>query len=643
MTDDQFEQQLRGFLAAREPAAVSPVLRARLQSVTAESPVRSGGWIGWLGGAWRATVGLAAVAAVAVVLLAVLLRTDALTVRDPAPGGSAVGHSGPCHGPVRDRPRRRVHARRPLPRPSGDSRRSSPRPGSRRRFVRCRPRPARRRSRSPTAGPSNSIAMATRDRDVMAVIGIAPDGTPVCCLTLTGDLIERAQSRTGCWRPIAQPGGLDDDLAEATAEAPRWRARSTSCAASRTWLRGSRRSRRKGSPATISSRSFSLLAILGAAPRACRSWRSDGGPSRWRPRTAVERRLGTEAEMARGRRGRPRRSGGRRAPATRLSRRRRPGGLAGPASGGGLVRSARSCWSASPRWPAWAVVAVMDLLLPPSTSPAARRRRRRRGPGRPGPERRCRSCSSAIAIAEPRRLRAAAVGGVRRIGVIVLVALVGWALSVVVDHTVPSSLDPRSRAGSPATTRRGRLRPGRADGERHLPPGARRDLHRSRTKIRNPGVAAADDPRPRMRDRTTQPNPYIGIHRRAWAGSSSPSDGPITLPLGEPRRCVGDVARHARSGRGAGDHRSSVEPVRARMPTDVVRTVPLNYVELAYRALGVRRTREVALPAALFLTSKSPCTVEVPGGQVTYSTPGRMRAVAQGARRLRISVSNSGK
>ena len=90
MTDDRFEQQLRGFLAAREPAAVSPVLRARLQSVTAESPVRSGGWIGWLGGAWRAAVGLAAVAAVAavaVVLLAVLLRTDALTVREPGPVG----------------------------------------------------------------------------------------------------------------------------------------------------------------------------------------------------------------------------------------------------------------------------------------------------------------------------------------------------------------------------------------------------------------------------------------------------------------------------------------------------------------------------------------------------------------------------
>ena len=50
--------------------------------------------------------------------------------------------------------------------------------------------------------------------------------------------------------------------------------------------------------------------------------------------------------------------------------------------------------------------------------------------------------------------------------------------------------------------------------------------------------------------------------------------------------------------------------------------MPLSYVDLAYRSLGIRRTAEVALPAALFLASKSPCTVQVPGGEVTHSTPG---------------------
>ncbi|MBA2299498.1 MAG: hypothetical protein H0W22_01865, partial [Chloroflexi bacterium] len=53
-----------------------------------------------------------------------------------------------------------------------------------------------------------------------------------------------------------------------------------------------------------------------------------------------------------------------------------------------------------------------------------------------------------------------------------------------------------------------------------------------------------------------------------------------------------------------------------------VGTLPLNHIGLAYRALGIRRTSEVGLPAVLFLTSKSPCTVQVPGGEITYSTPG---------------------
>ena len=100
-----------------------------------------------------------------------------------------------------------------------------------------------------------------------------------------------------------------------------------------------------------------------------------------------------------------------------------------------------------------------------------------------------------------------------------------------------------------------------------------------------------------------------------------PTDGPITLPLGEPRGRVGVVARHARSGRGAGIAVVGRAGPCAD-PAGTVNTVPLGYVDLAYRSLGVRRTAEVALPATLFLAAKSPCTVEVPGGEVTYSTPG---------------------
>ena len=111
MTDDRFDRELRGFLAAREPASVSPVLRARLQTVTAESPARAGAFAGRLGGAWRAGVGLAAAVAVAVVLLALLVRVDASTIRDPGPGRAT--HGGARRGPpVRHGPGRGLHAGR---------------------------------------------------------------------------------------------------------------------------------------------------------------------------------------------------------------------------------------------------------------------------------------------------------------------------------------------------------------------------------------------------------------------------------------------------------------------------------------------------------------------------------------------------
>jgi hypothetical protein len=215
MTDDRFEQRLRGFLAAREPAAVSPVLRARLQSVTAESPVRSGGWIGWLGGASRDVVGLAAVSALAIVLLAILLRTDALTVRDPARVG------GPSAVPVTPTvPFVTVPAGLFTPDTVTDAERRLAAvfaaTGVEATFH-VQTQTNTQRVQVPEGWPDKFDRDGDPDRDVMAVIGITPDGTPVCCLTLTGDLIAKAREDNR-WNTIAQPGALDDDLAEPTAK-----------------------------------------------------------------------------------------------------------------------------------------------------------------------------------------------------------------------------------------------------------------------------------------------------------------------------------------------------------------------------------------------------------------------------------------
>ncbi len=116
------------------------------------------------------------------------------------------------------------------------------------------------------------------------------------------------------------------------------------------------------------------------------------------------------------------------------------------------------------------LVAVMDLLLPPSTS-------QRLDPSVDGMGR----VVPGVTIL-PFVLIAIAIGSLaayarqgrwlRRIGVVVLVAVVGWALSGVVDQTVPSPLD-RDRGWVSGESRGGELRNGRTDGVRDVPLGAR--------------------------------------------------------------------------------------------------------------------------------------------------------------------------
>ena len=139
------------------------------------------------------------------------------------------------------------------------------------------------------------------------------------------------------------------------------------------------------------------------------------------------------------------------------------------------------------------------------------------------------------------------------------------------------------------------------------------------TKIRNPGplpltILGLDG------DRTTQPNPYVGsIVSLGWV--VQPTDGPITYLSANPA----DASASWPVTLAPGEELAITVVGRAGPcadPAGAVTTVPLSSVDLAYRSLGVRRTAEVGLPAAVFLTSKSPCTVEIPGGQVTYSTPG---------------------
>jgi hypothetical protein len=602
MTDDQFEQRLRGFLAAREPVAVSPVLRARLQSVTAESPVRSGGWIGWLGGTWRAAVGLAAVAAVAVVLLAVLLRTDPLTVQDRSPVGRPSAIPGLATVPFVTAPDGLF-----TPATVADAERRLAAvfaaTGVEATFQ-VRTETSTQHVSVPAGWPERFDRDGDPDRDVMAVIGIAPDGTPVCCLTLKGDLITRAHEN-GMWRPITQPGALDDDLAEPTAKF-RDGALIDFVRGIEDMAPGIATLESQGFTTNDIQRAFGLVAILvpllvlavvGLRRRTV-AMAAPGGVGE----------LGTEAEWI------------------DVSR---PAPTSVVESSSERDPQPRVAWAAY-AWGAWSdrrlvfvslaamaglgLVAVMDLLLPPSTSV-------RLDAGVDGMGRAVQGVSIA-----PFVLVAIAIGSLaayarqgrwlRRVGVVMLVAVVGWAMSSVVNQTVPSSLDQDRGwvAGAGGEVSYG------LDGfmenvTYRLAPG---ESFTIATKIRNPGplpltILGLDGVR------TTQPNPYVGsIVSLGWV--VQPTDGPITYLSANPA----DASASWPVTLGPGEELAIAVVGRAGPcadPAGIVNTVPLGYVDLAYRSLGVRRTAEVGLPPGLFLTSKSPCTVEVPGGRVTYSTP----------------------
>jgi hypothetical protein len=149
----------------------------------------------------------------------------------------------------------------------------------------------------------------------------------------------------------------------------------------------------------------------------------------------------------------------------------------------------------------------------------------------------------------------------------------------------------------------------------HLAPGETFTLA---YRIHNPGVLpltilGLDGPT------TTAGNPHIAtIDSLGWV--VQPSDGPITYLSANPA----DASAAWPVTLAPGEELAIAVVGRAGPcadADDVVRTVPLDDINIAYRALAIRRTVGIGLPAVVFVTSKSPCTVEVRGGSIRYTTP----------------------
>jgi hypothetical protein len=625
MTDDRFERELRGFLAERAPGgAVSPALRARIQAVASEPPVRSGGWIGGLGDAWRAGMLLAGTVAVAVVLLVLLSRVDALRVRDPGPIGAPSAAPGLIAPLFITAP---ADLFTPVAVADAERRLEAVYAGTgveARLFV--TPQASGTQLSAPDGWPERFDRDGRPDRDILAVAGIAPDGAPVCCLTLAGDLILRARD-VGVWRPTDQPAALDGDLAGSTAEfrdvaldrfvrgvedmAPRLDELETAAWNNDDIQRtagllavlvpllllgfvGLRR--RSATPVTEPGSTAGGLELVEVAPMAALDALADASL----PATAHAPTLPVTT--------------------TPLV----------PWEGDDGATVARY---GLPRWPAWAVrsdrtwiliafaaiaalgtVGVIDLLLPATTSV-------RLDPSLDGIGVRPAGVSlvpialigivlaSLLAYARQGRWR-------RRFGVLVLVALVGWTMSVVVDQTTPVSRD-RDRGwvsggGGEVAFGMGGLM---ENVTYRVAPGQPFTMA---TTIRNPGVLPVtvlglDG------IRTSQPNPYVAsIVSLGWV--PQPTDGAITFLSATAE----DASASWPVTLAPGEELAIVIVGRGGPCADaqgIIADLPLARLGIRYRVLGLERTTDIGLPAAVFVTGKDPCTVETPGGTGRYSNP----------------------
>ena len=380
------------------------------------------------------------------------------------------------------------------------------------------------------------------DRDILAVIGVTPDGTPVCCLTLVacGDRAGARREATGARPTSPVPWMTTSRLSTAEFR---------DVALDR-FVRGiedlapglaSSRPRRAGT-ATSSER-------RGSWPSWCRSscWRSSRCVDAPHPVAAARRWGGTARDrpgsgpVARGRVRRRRRSARRR----RAHARTDPDAPVVAWTGDDGQTLGRSRWPARPAWAVrsdrdWvlvafaaiaglAVLAVVDLLLPARTDVRLDPAIDGVGVVRGGLSLLPVALIGVVIVA----LVAYAVQGRwrRRIGVLALAALVGWTTSVVVGQTVPAI--PDTDRGWVAGEGGEVVWRGVAGlGEQvayELDPG---EAFTFATTIRNEGflpltVLGLDGVT------TTQPNPYVASideHRAGWSSHRPTAPSPCSRP-----------------------------------------------------------------------------------------------------------------
>lgn len=596
MTDDRFELELRGVLAARAPSAASAGLRSRLAAIPLDAPAA----VPRLGGrpiiAWRAVLGFAATVAVAVLAIAVLTRLGASTLRD----GDTVG--APTNGPV--------PAAQPfVTAPSGFFTAAAIADAQSRldRVFRATGVEATLVVQDATSGselstPAGWPEAYDRDddprRDVTAVVGVGPGGTTICCLTLVGPVIEQA-TEDNYWRPIDRPTALDDELTSATAEGRD--------AGLRGFVRGiedmSAGMTELGHQFTFGDILPSLvpillvlpllaLAVIGLRRRpvavGASGWAISDDIAESIEPTALEPAVAPVAAPVTAAR----------VPVTQP---------AGPWSDRFLVLLALAALGCI------ALLALTDLLVAPD-------------PGVPlDPAGAKTGIDRAAFPALPLVLAATAVGALiifarrgswrGRLGILSLILIVGSTAWIAIDGTRPIRPEASGWAASPNGTVTSRDLDGIMDTLSYaVAPG---ETFTFAGAIRNAGVLPMSvlglD-----HVASTSFNPFVAsivgvgwvvqpvddgrVHRLSARLPDASASWPVTLGPGEELAIV----LVGRAGPCAGPNQQHSQH-------------PLFRIPVSYRVLGVERSEEVDLAAAVWVQSTpEACTVEVPGGTITY-------------------------
>jgi hypothetical protein len=574
MTDDRLERELRSFLLTRAPTGASEVLRQRLAAVSADA-ARPARWRSRSIDVWRGVAGLAATIALAVLAVLVLSRLGDATVRDGEDVGRPSVAPVSTGAPFVDAPSgfftaaAIADAQERLGRVFAQT-------GVEATLIVS---PANRLDElsTPDGWPEGYDRDADGRRDVTAVAGVTPNDSIVCCLTITGATIDAARQR-GHWRPIDMPSALDDELAGATAE-----------------------DRDAALTAFVSGIEDLATAVteLGVGPQPDDAIRAV---------VPVVLMVALAALVFVAVPWPQRAIGGQATAAVHVGGARRWRGIAWPSATGR-------------RWLLIALVAVaavaigslVDVLRAPDPTVAVDPRQETVGIARPAmPFATVVLVTAAAAALAVFALRG---GKRRRVGIAALALVIFGSAGLAVDTTRPSGRDVDiSWASSPNGTPTSRG----VDGVREV---VTYDVSPGETfsiagVVRNSGVLpltilGLDG------TRATRANPHVAsivgmgwvpqpvedgrVHLLSAHPESASAAWPLTLGPGEEAAIllVGRAGPCAEPG-GSGS------------------VVPLSRFGMTYRVLGIERAEEVPLPADLVVPAMTTCTVEVPGGSVTY-------------------------